>query len=93
MPCFSSIELTLLCNLEQNTRLYTASACFQLLGWTRENLKDWGQFARVICANVAMNFILWLAFELGTILAGEYCIFNISIVRLKHYVVSRCLTI
>ena len=72
------------------TRVSTVSVCFQFLGWTRENLKDWGQFARVICPTVAMNFILWLVFELGTFLAGEYCIFNISIVRLEHSVVSRC---
>ena len=62
------------------THRSTASIFIHSLGWTRENLKEWGQFAQIICANIAMEFIHWMAFEPGTFLAGECCFININII-------------
>ncbi|KAK2188567.1 hypothetical protein NP493_128g03024 [Ridgeia piscesae] len=39
-------------------------------GWKWENLKEWGQFARVTCASIGMTFIFWLCTEAGTFLSG-----------------------
>ncbi|KAI0219614.1 hypothetical protein LSAT2_028819 [Lamellibrachia satsuma] len=39
-------------------------------GWTWDNLRQWGQFARVTCSSIFMTFLYWLCTEAGTFLSG-----------------------
>ena len=39
-------------------------------GWSRESLKDWGQFARYGILSLIMVIVEWISFEVGFFIAG-----------------------
>ena len=39
-------------------------------GWSRESLKDWGQFARYGILGLIMVIVEWISFEIGFFIAG-----------------------
>ena len=39
-------------------------------GWSRESLKDWGQFAQYGILGLIMVIVEWISFEIGFIIAG-----------------------